>query len=298
MTLRIGANPIGWSNDDMQELGGETSLKTCLAEARQVGFEGMELGHKFPREPAALKAALAPFGMQCISGWYSAKLLHRDATTELENLRPHLDLLKAMGSAVLVFAETSNAIHGDIDAPLSSRPVLDASQWGAFGRRVEQVAEATLREGVRLVYHHHMGTIVQSEADIHAFMAATGPATHLLLDTGHAAWGGSDPAALAERYRDRISHVHTKDVRNSVMETSKAEDWSFLKSVVEGVYTVPGDGMIDYAAVFEALPGYAGWVVIEAEQDPAKANPLAYATLGYNNLRRYLAAAGLRDVAV
>jgi len=294
MTLRIGANPIGWSNDDMRRLGGDTPLVTCLAEARQVGFEGMELGHKFPREPAALRAALAPFGLACISGWYSAELLRRDAATELVHLRPHLDLLKAMGSTVLVFAETSNAIHGDVDAPLSTRPVLDAEGWAEFGRRVSAVAKATLREGVRLVYHHHMGTIVQSEADIDAFMQATGPEAHLLLDTGHAWWGGADPARLAARYRDRISHVHAKDVRGEVMLRAAKEDWSFLTSVVAGVYTVPGDGIVDYAAVFRALPGYAGWVVIEAEQDPARANPLTYATLGYANLRRYLADAGLR----
>ena len=287
MTLRIGANPIGWSNDDMRDLGGDTPLETCLAEAKSVGFEGMELGHKFPREAKALSAALAPFGLACISGWYSAELLTRNAATELQHLRPHLDLLKAMGSSVLVFAETSNAIHGDIAAPLSTRPAL--TDWTEFGRRVTEVADATLREGVRLVYHHHMGTIVQSETDVHAFMAATGPSVHLLLDTGHATWGGADPAALAARYRDRISHVHTKDVRAAVRQRAADEDWSFLKSVVEGVYTVPGDGMVDFAAVFRQLPGYDGWVVIEAEQDPARANPLTYARLGFAHLTRVLA---------
>jgi len=292
MTLRIGANPIGWSNDDMRELGGETPLETCLAEAKSVGFEGMELGHKFPREAQALRAALAPFGLACISGWYSAELLLRDAATELQHLRPHLDLLKAMGSGVLVFAETSNAIHGDIGAPLSTRPVLAPAQWVAFGKRVTEVADATLREGVRLVYHHHMGTIVQSEADIDAFMAHTGASVHLLLDTGHATWGGADPAALARRYRDRISHVHTKDVRAAVRRLSAEGDWSFLKSVVAGVYTVPGDGMVDFDAVFRALPEYQGWVVIEAEQDPARAHPLTYARMGYAHLRAVVGGVG------
>lgn len=293
MTIRIGANPIGWSNDDMRELGGETPLETCLAEAREVGFVGMELGHKFPREADALRAALAPFGMACVSGWYSAELLLRDAEAELAALRPHLDLLKAMGSTVLVFAETSNAIHGRIDTPLSRRPRLAAGDWAEYGRRISQVAEATLREGVRLVYHHHMGTIVQSGADIDAFMAATGEAVHLLLDTGHATWGGADPAALARRHRARISHVHAKDVRADVMARATAEDWSFLTSVLNGVYTVPGDGMIDYVSVFKALSGYSGWVVVEAEQDPRKANPLAYARMGYANLVRDLRLAGL-----
>ncbi|MGO4737677.1 myo-inosose-2 dehydratase [Bosea sp. 2KB_26] len=298
MPIRIGANPIGWSNDDLQEIGGATPLETCLAEAREAGFTGMELGHKFPRQPAALKAALAPFGMDCISGWYSAELLQRDADEEMRHLRPHLDLLKAMGSTALVFAETSNAIHGDRSKPLSQRPVMSAQDWAEFGRRITQVAERTLSEGVRLVYHHHMGTIVQSEADIDAFMAATGSAVHLLLDTGHATWGGSDPAALAARYRERISHVHAKDVRPHVMTQAAAEGWSFLDAVLGkgsdlGIYTVPGDGMIDYPAVFRALPGYSGWVVVEAEQDPEKAHPLTYAKKGVAHLKHSLKEAGL-----
>jgi len=292
--IRIGANPIGWSNDDLRELGGETPLETCLAEAKEAGFEGMELGHKFPREAAALKAALAPFGLACVSGWYSAQLLTRSAEEEMTALRAHLDLLKAMGSTVLVFAETSNAIHGDRSTPVSRRPVMRNGDWAEFGRRVTRVAEWTLSEGVRLVYHHHMGTIVESEADIDAFMAATGEATHLLLDTGHATWGGADPAALARRHRSRISHVHTKDVRKDVMARAKAENWSFLDSVIAGVYTVPGDGMVDFVSVFNELPEYNGWVVVEAEQDPAKAHPLTYARMGYRNLTRFLGEAGLR----
>ena len=298
MPILIGANPIGWSNDDLQDIGGATPLETCLAEAREAGFVGMELGHKFPREPKALKAALDPFGMACISGWYSAELLKRDADEEMKHLRAHLDLLKAMGSTVLVFAETSNAIHGDRSKPLSQRPVMAAGDWAEFGRRITRVAERTLAEGVRLVYHHHMGTIVESESDIDAFMAATGEAAHLLLDTGHATWGGADPAKLAERYRARISHVHAKDVRKSVMEQARREDWSFLDAILGkgrelGVYTVPGDGMVDYPAVFQALPGYSGWVVVEAEQDPEKAHPLTYAKKGVAHLKQSLKEAGL-----
>jgi myo-inosose-2 dehydratase len=298
MTIRIGANPIGWSNDDLQEIGGSTSLETCLAEAREAGFEGMELGHKFPREAKKLQAALAPFGMACVSGWYSASLLERDAEAELLALRPHLDLLKAMDSTVLVFAETSNAIHGDRGRPLSHRPVLAGGDWARFGERMTALAERTLSEGVRLVYHHHMGTVVQSAEDIDALMRQTGEAVHLLLDTGHATWGGADPAALAGRYHDRISHVHAKDVRAAVMRQAIDEDWSFLDAVLGkgqdlGVYTVPGDGMVDYAAVLRALPGYSGWIVVEAEQDPEKAHPLTYARKGVAHLKQSLAAAGL-----
>lgn len=291
--IRIGANPIGWSNDDLRTLGGATPLETCLAEAREAGFEGMELGHKFPREPEALRAVLSRFGLDLVSGWYSASLLTQDAKTEIAAIRDHLDLMKALGAKVLVFAETSNAIHGDRSAPLSRRPTLGAGDWAEFGRRVTAVADATLAEGVRLVYHHHMGTIVQSAAEIDAFMAATGPSVHLLLDTGHLTFAGADPVAVARRYRDRISHVHGKDVRAEVMRRVLAEDMSFLDAVVAGVYTVPGDGMVDFTAVLRQLPGYRGWLVVEAEQDPERAHPLTYAKLGYSNLARFAREAGL-----
>jgi inosose dehydratase len=291
--VRLGANPIGWSNDDMRELGGATPLEVCLAEAKEAGFEGMELGHKFPREPKALREVLGRFGLSLVSGWYSAELLRRNAEEEMRHLRAHLDLLKALGCNVLVFAETANAIHGDRGKPLADRPVLAALDWAQFGARVTAVADRTLKEGVRLVYHHHMGTVVESAEEIDALMAATGPSVHLLLDTGHATFAGADPAALARRYRARISHVHTKDVRADVMAQAQRERLSFLDAVIAGVFTVPGDGCVDYGAVFRELPGYAGWVVVEAEQDPAKAHPLTYATLGYKNLRGYLADAGL-----
>ena len=294
MSVRIGANPIGWSNDDMRELGGETPLEVCLAEAKEAGFEGMELGHKFPREAKVLAAVLGRFGLSLVSGWYSAELLHRDADEEMKHLRPHLDLLKALGCNALVFAETSNAIHGDRTKPLAARPVLASSEWARFGQRMTEVADRTLAEGVRLVYHHHMGTVVESAEEIDALMSATGPSVHLLLDTGHATFAGADPAALARRHRARISHVHAKDVRADVMARARRERLSFLDAVIAGVFTVPGDGGVDYPAVFRELPDYSGWVVVEAEQDPAKANPPTYAKLGYRNLAKYLSNAGLR----
>ncbi len=294
MTIRIGTNPIAWSNDDMRELGGETPLDTCLSEAREAGYEGIELGHKFPRSPDALRAALAPHGLACVSGWYSSALLERDADAELQAARPHLDLLRAMGSPVMIVAETVNAVHGELDVPLSRRPVLDGDGWDRFATRLTAFADLLLREGIRLVYHHHMGTVVQSGADIETLMARTGPSVQLLLDTGHATWGGADPAVLARRHRDRIGHVHVKDVRPDVRRQAEAEEWSFLRSVLAGVYTVPGDGCIDFVSVFRALRGYSGWVVVEAEQDPAKAHPLTYARLGYRNLQGVLAEAGLR----
>lgn len=286
MIVRIGANPIIWSNDDLRELGAEISLETCLSQARHIGFEGMELGHKFPREPAALGAVLDRYGLVCVSGWYSGQLLTRDAGVELSLLRPHLDLLKALGSSVLVFAEVTGAIHGDIRQPLSRRPRLAAGQWKQFARRLTDLARMTAVEGVQLTYHHHMGTVVQSEDDIGALMEACGPEVGLLLDSGHATFAGADPIRLAQRYAPRIRHFHAKDVRASVRERARAGDWSFLQSVLEGVFTVPGDGCIEFASLFRALRTYSGWIVLEAEQDPRRADPMTYASLGYANLQR------------
>lgn len=291
--IRIGANPIGWSNDDMIEIGGETPLETCLAEAREAGFTGMELGNKFPRTADALRPVLDAHGHHLVSGWYSTELLLRDENAELETVRGHATLLRDMGCSVLIACETSNAIHGQMETPLSERPVLPHGVWGRFGMRLTAFAQKLRQEyGLRLVYHHHMGTIVQTEAEIDRLMASTGDAVGLLLDTGHVTWGGGDPARVARNHRARIGHVHTKDVREAVMLKANAEDWSFLRSVLAGVYTVPGDGAVDYPAVFAELGGYEGWVVVEAEQDPKKANPFDYAKMGYGYLRTELERAG------
>lgn len=289
MSVRLGANPIIWSNDDLRELGAEISLETCLSQAQQIGFEGMELGHKFPREANHLTAILKQFGLACVSGWYSAHLLSRDVNTEIRSLRPHLELLKAVGSSVLVFAEATNAIHGDFARPLSTRPRLSARQWPELGRRITEIATMTAAEGIRLAYHHHMGTVVQSEQDIDALMQVSGPEVGLLLDTGHATFAGIDPVKLAHRYASRISHIHAKDVRATICERARADDWSFLRSVVAGVFTVPGDGYVDFTSLLQTLRHYSGWIVLEAEQDPKIADPMTYASLGYAALRRLIA---------
>lgn len=292
--IRIGANPIGWSNDDMPELGGHIPLEQCLTEAKSVGFEGMELGNKFPRDAALLRPILAAHGLDLVSGWYSTFLIERSPEEELKAARSHADLLKAMGCTVLIAAECTRTVHGTRGAPLSTRPVMTDAEWDRFNAGLTRFAELLADEGLTLVYHHHMGTVVQTEAEIDRMMAGTGPAVKLLLDTGHATWGGADPAALARRYRDRIAHIHAKDVRPAVKAESEKGDWSFLESVVAGVYTVPGDGCVDYVSVLREVPDYAGWIVIEAEQDPEKAIPIVYAKLGYDNLVRFIAEAGLK----
>ena len=293
MTVRLGTNPIGWSNDDLRELGGETPLETCLAEARLAGFDGIELGHKFPRDAGTLRPILQRHGLALVSGWYSASLLERDAATELDAMRSHIDLLRALGCTVLILAETSNAIHGDITAPLSVRPVLTNEEWTRFADRLTTLADTVDRAGMIVAYHHHMGTIVQTEAEIDRLMATTGPNLKLLLDTGHAVFAGADPVALARRHHGRIAHVHCKDVRRTVLSEAIGRDLSFLDAVVSGIFTVPGDGMVEFPAVLAELDGYDGWLVVEAEQDPAKAHPLSYARLGHDNLAGFSKSAGM-----
>ncbi len=298
MTIRLGVNPIGWSNDDLPEIGGDMPLETCLAEAREAGFEGMEKGNKLPNEGGALKAKLAEFGLVFVGGWYSTELLRRSAAEEFENAKAHIAMTKGAGASVMIAAECSNTIHGDRSAPLSRRPTLASGDWREFGSRMTEFASRVADEGVQLCYHHHMGTVVQSEVDIDAFMAATKTPVHLLLDTGHATWGGADPATLAARYRDRIGHVHCKDVREAKMREASAKDLGFLDAIIGlgselGVYTTPGDGMVDFLSVFRELNSYSGWVIIEAEQDPKKAPTLPYARKGVAHLSAIMRDAGV-----
>jgi len=296
MSVRIGVNPIAWSNDDMIELGGETPLETCLAEGRQAGFDGFELGNKFPRDPDQLRPILERHGLALVSGWYSARLLERTVEQEIQEVQGHLKLLKALGCKVMVVAETTNCIHGQRDIPLSKRPRLEPGQWPEFGRRMTEFGEYLRGQGLGLAYHYHMGTVVETPEEIEQFMEHTGDAVGLLMDTGHLTFAGGDPVSVIRRWGSRINHVHCKDIRVDVFQRVKAADSSFLNAVVDGVFTVPGDGSIDFKAVLTALKqgGYRGdWLVIEAEQDPAKAHPLTYVTKGNQHLRGLVSEIGL-----
>ena len=297
MAIRLGVNPIAWSNDDLRELGGATPLETCLAEARLAGFSGIELGHKFPREPGALAGVLGRHGLVLVSGWYSSALLERSPRAEMAAIADHAALLSALGCEVLILAETSNAIHGRREVPLSRSPVLAPSEMTALARAVTELAKHLMEGGLRLAYHHHLGTVVETRAEIDAFMSATGPEVGLLLDTGHACAAGIEPVELAEAYADRVIHLHGKDVRAEVLARVHAEDASFLDGVVAGLFTVPGDGCIDVAGVLSRLAdaGYDGWLVVEAEQDPERANPLDYARRGHDYLAAAAARAGMEE---
>jgi inosose dehydratase len=294
MTLRIGINPLTWTNDDMPELGAETSLDTCLAEAKIAGYQGVELGNKFPRRAETLKPILARHGLDLVSGWYSSRLLERPVADEKKAAEDHIALLAALGCTVMVYAEVTGCIHGDRTAPLSRRPLMPDARWQEYGERLTEMGRYLKTRGLTLAYHHHMGTVIQTEAEVDRLMEVTGPEVGLLLDTGHLTYAGGDPVRAAKRHAKRIVHVHCKDVRKPVLDAALKSDKPFLQAVLDGVFTVPGDGGVDYKSVLPPIreAGYEGWLVVEAEQDPAKAHPLTYAKMGYANLAKLARSAG------
>lgn len=289
MNVRIGINPLTWTNDDLPALGDDIPLETCLAEAAACGYAGVELGRKFPREAAVLGPILERHGLSLVSGWYSLRLAERDAAAEFTAMQPHLQLLTALGCEVVVCAEVTGCVHGDMRTRLSARPKFAGDDFSRFATRLSELAARMRDAGMRLAYHHHMGTVIETEAELDALMAECSPEVELLLDTGHLYFAGGEPARVAEKYAGRIAHVHCKDIRPKVLARVRNGDTSFLEAVLQGVFTVPGDGCIDYASVLApiAASGYAGWLVVEAEQDPAIADPVACARKGFETLSAY-----------
>lgn len=296
--IKFGTNPIAWANDDDQTLGADIPTERILEEASHlIGFDGIENGHRWPQDdPQALKELLSGYGLSFVSGWHSMNVLAHSIEDEKKAIQPHLDKLKHNGCTVCICCETSNTIQGKQMA-LSERPVLDAAGMKDFGARVEEIAQYCANQGIDLVYHHHMGTVVQSPEDIDAFMGFTGPATKLLFDAGHCYFGGGDPVAVLEKYVSRVGHFHAKNVRPAVRQKVEREGLSFMDGVRAGVFTVPGDqeGGVDFTPLLQILKasGYDGWIIIEAEQDPDVRNPLLYQTLGIHTLKRIARETGL-----
>lgn len=295
--ILFGTNPIAWSNDDDRSLGAHISLEQCLDETAKIGFDGIEKGHKLPTDPPGLKTVLEPRGLKFVSGWHSLNLLTNSIEDEKAAMQPFLDVLKAMGCKVIIVCETSNAIHGNDDVALADRPKLAEADWAKFGAGVEALAAFSASQGISLVYHHHMGTVVESEEEIDLLMQHTGPHAKLLLDTGHCYFGGGNPEAVAKKYMHRVGHIHAKNVRPVIAEQVRTEKLSFLEGVRRGVFTVPGDteGGVNFPPVLKiaAEHGYQGWIVIEAEQDPDVRNPYEYQSLGLKSLKGFAKDAGL-----
>jgi inosose dehydratase len=295
--IRFGTNPIAWSNDDDRSIGAHIGMAQCLDDAARIGFDGIEKGHKLPDTAEGIRRELGGRGLAYVSGWHSTNVLARDLETEKAAMQPFLDLLRAVGSDIIIVCETSNAIHGDDDRAVNDRPRLVAADWPAFGAALEALAAHAAAQGVTMVYHHHMGTVVETPEEIDLLMAHTGPHLHLLFDTGHCYFGGGDPAAVAARHMPRVRHLHAKNVRADVMAQVREQGLSFLEGVRRGVFTVPGDpeGAVDFAPVLTsaAAHGYDGWLVIEAEQDPLVRDPVHYQSMGLAALRAMARDAGL-----
>ncbi len=290
MKIKLGIAPIAWSNDDMPELGGDTPIEKCLEDANLSGFSGIELGGKFPRNPGITNFLLDKFELKMPGGWYGSLLRGRSAKEEWIALQDHLNLLKLVKADVFVFADISGSIQGDATKKLSTRPVLEKNEWKSYCEKISEISNMLIDEGIPMSYHEHMGTIIQSEEDIDKFISMTNENTFLLYDTGHLMFAQADYEKVLKNYISRINHVHCKDIRRDIFLSSIENDLSFRDSFLKGVFTVPGDGCINYDPLIKILyeSQYNKWLVIEAEQDPKKANPLEYAKIGYKYLTSVL----------
>ena len=288
--VRLGIAPIGWTNDDMPDLGAENTFEQCVSEMALAGFTGSEVGNKYPKDPAVLKKALDLRGMQICNQWFSSFLLTKPFEEVEKEARAQLEFLRAMGSKIIGFSEQSYSVQGKLDTPIfGHKYVMNDEEWARLLDGLNRLGKIALEEyGIALTYHHHMGTVIQSEEETDRFLAGTDPRyVNLLYDTGHFAFAGFDPLAMVKKYVGRIKHVHLKDVRPEVLERVHKEDMSFLAAVRAGAFTVPGDGSIDFEPIFKVLEeaGYEGWMLVEAEQDPAIANPFEYALKGRKYIR-------------
>ncbi|MCH3965798.1 MAG: myo-inosose-2 dehydratase [Clostridium sp.] len=287
--VKIGICPIGWTNDDMPDLGKENTFEQAISEMALAGFKGTEVGNKYPKDIKALKKALDLRGLQIASAWFSAFLTTKPYEETEKAFIEHRDFLHAMGAKVIVVSEQGHSIQGQMDTPIfEGKYHMNEEEWRILANGLNKLGELAEEKDMKLVYHHHMGTVVQTTDEINKLMDMTdGKLVYLLFDTGHLVYSSEDPVAIARKYANRIKHVHLKDIRPEIAQKVKKDKLSFLKGVRLGAFTVPGDGFIDFEPIFKVLSenNYEGWMLVEAEQDPAKANPFEYALKG----RKYIA---------
>ena len=295
MSVKLGVAPIAWSNDDMPEIGRDTPLEQCLSEASQAGYSGIEAGGKFPKTSKELLPKLEKFNLHLCSGWYGAHLLKNSVKEEMKEIRQLLDLFKDCRARCITFAEVTEGIQSDQNIALSKRPQLDKETWKIFCEKISEMGKRLEDENMPLAYHHHMGTVIQSQEDTERLIDNTDDAVKLAIDTGHILFAGGDSVKIAKDYGERLIHVHCKDMRENILKKSLKEDLSFRHAFLEGAFTVPGDGCIDYKPFLQILKNfnYSGWLVVEAEQDPKKANPFEYAKKGFEYLSKTVKSCGL-----
>lgn len=280
--VKLGIAPIAWTNDDLPDLGGENTFEQCVSEMALAGFTGSEVGNKYPKDPEILKKALQLRGVEICNQWFSSFLISKPFEEVEKEFRAQLSFLKAMGAKIIGASEQSYSVQGQQETPVfGQKYVMDDKEWELLCSGLDRLGKIAKEEyGISLTFHHHMGTVVQNPDEVKRMMDNTNPEyVSLLFDTGHFAYCGADPLEMVKTYADRIRHVHLKDIRPEVVQKVKDNGLSFLEGVRMGAFTIPGDGCIDFDPIFEVLEkaGYEGYMVVEAEQDPAKANPFEYA---------------------
>jgi len=290
MKIKLGIAPIAWSNDDMPELGGTTSVEQCIQEAKKAGYSGIELGGKFPRNPNIVKYLLDFYKIKMPGGWYGSKLRERSVEAEWKIMQDQISLLKLVNASVFVFADVSGSIQSVKSRRLSSRPKLKKNEWSGFCKKISEISKRLDDVGLPISYHPHMGTIIQNEDDIDRLLNYTNNKTNLLFDTGHLMFANADYNIILNKYIERVNHVHCKDIRKNILNIAIKKNLSFPNAFLKGIFTVPGDGCINYKPIFETLKKnkYKKWLVVEAEQNPNLANPFRYAKIGFKYLETNL----------
>ena len=286
----LGIAPIGWTNDDMPELGAENTFQQCVSEMALAGFSGTEIGNKYPSDASTLKHMLDVRGLRIASRWFSSFLISKPLEENVKAFEAELAFLAAVGAKAINVSEQSYSVQGMDKTPIfGHKYVMNEQEWGLLTNGLNVLGKIAAEKGFRLCFHHHMGTVVQTAEETTRMLDETDAKyVHLCYDTGHFVFTGADPVAMLKKYVNRVGHVHLKDVRLPVLERVHKENLSFLTAVREGAFTVPGDGGFDFQPVFDVLDkaNYTGWLLVEAEQDPAKANPFEYAKMA----RSYIAA--------
>jgi inosose dehydratase len=294
MKAKLGMSPIAWWNDDLPDLSDDVSLEECLRQSRSAGFTGMEKGRRFPDDPDVMLPILKAADVTLCGGWFSGTLVDEDLAANKDRIAPMIELFKAVNAPCIVYGEVGRSIQGKREIPLAQKPKLSADEMKAYAKKVTAFGEWCAEQGMPLAYHHHMAAVVETEPELDAFMAASGPGIPLLLDAGHLAFAGGDVLRAIDNHHARITHVHVKDTRRSVVDGLDRSRQSFLDAVALGAFTVPGDGSLDFGAIVQRFAdyGYEGWFVVEAEQDPKKNPPLRMAQVGHKELMRVMSAAG------
>jgi len=295
MSVKIGISPIAWQNDDLPDITKDYTMEQALRESREIGYTGVERGQRMPHDTEGLRQYLEANDIALCGGWCSGNSLVNDFAAECDATRQQVAQFIALDAPCIVYAECSNTVQGLQNVPVNNRPKLSRDDIMDYGKKISELAKWMADQGMPMAYHHHMGSIIESEDDVNWLMDGSSHEVNLCFDTGHLLFGGGNVMATLDRWGDRVHHVHYKDIRPHIVRDVRDNNQSFLDAVIAGAFTVPGDGCIDFQEVTHKLKAmdYSGWIVVEAEQDPAKAPPYEYSKLGYDNIVAACNAAGL-----